>query len=272
MSLWLSGGSAMRGAAMSATDSTASSAAVTSSMEAGRDSCRSLVSFSSAFFCCSCVSACLLAFCAACTALWANALTLLSSADKLVCKVLTLGDNLDSSVTELVAPTPPFLASLMSAVRDFCTSSNAVCCSDRDSWLSLIAVSSALASAVSFDLLMAAFTAASMTSTCSVAFWTRAAAAALPAPLLVVTAFEAWATLPLAAALVVEDEARPAVPPVNGSTKRMPGSGLGASHGIFHPTLGGVVPCELLRAHTCEPPISSPNHQPQKSGPSRASQ
>mmetsp|Transcript_112055 Transcript_112055/g.327734 ORF Transcript_112055/g.327734 Transcript_112055/m.327734 type:complete len:231 (-) Transcript_112055:936-1628(-) len=123
-----SGGSAINGAAMSATDSTESSAAATSSIIAGSVSCSSCVSFSSAFFCASCDSACLFALCMPCWAFWRNPFTLLSSAVRFAWTPLTLGESLDSSVTDPTAAAPPFLASLMSAVRDLCISSSDVCC------------------------------------------------------------------------------------------------------------------------------------------------
>mmetsp|Transcript_70863 Transcript_70863/g.200806 ORF Transcript_70863/g.200806 Transcript_70863/m.200806 type:complete len:313 (+) Transcript_70863:3636-4574(+) len=277
-------GSAMSGSAMAWTESTESSARVTSSITAGSASESSLPSRSSACLFCSCSSACFLAVWALSAAFCTCPLSLVISDVMLACRALAFGISFDSSLTELLTAQPPFLTSLMSCIRDFGSSISMVSCFCKSS-CTWVRVSSAHSPVISsLALVNASVAAASAASTCSVAFWTRAWAAAL------VTGPPAGEIpAPAAAAAAGATGAPPALPgggttwfcifppgstgwALYGSTKRTPSSALAASQGIFHPTRGGVGVCEGLLAHTWEPPSWSPNHHPLKSAPSRWSQ
>mmetsp|Transcript_28313 Transcript_28313/g.81320 ORF Transcript_28313/g.81320 Transcript_28313/m.81320 type:complete len:253 (+) Transcript_28313:440-1198(+) len=114
-----SGGSAMRGAAIMTMASTESSAVETVSFVDGSASFSSLESRSSATLFTSAISACFLALTAPVVAFVNQALIFVISAAMPVCSVRSLGDSLESSVTELMAGAPPFLASVMSWVSVF---------------------------------------------------------------------------------------------------------------------------------------------------------
>mmetsp|Transcript_24053 Transcript_24053/g.74750 ORF Transcript_24053/g.74750 Transcript_24053/m.74750 type:complete len:793 (+) Transcript_24053:3818-6196(+) len=269
------GGSVKVGDASSITPVTADSELDTSSLTTGRVSSNSLEFSSSCFFCASFTSA---AFMAAW--IFENcALTLFSSAVMLPWATRTLGDSLVISVTELTPAAPHFLAWAMSCVMDVWSSMSNFCWFCRVSITSLTVASSGSFANAALTFANASVAPVSAAATESVAFFTRsgrslgsmgaagaAAAAAAPPPpgLGTVTPEPAWTVGLIAVAAA-------AVPP-KGSQKRMPGSALAASHGIFQPMRGGLSPWELARAQTWEPPRWSPNHQPPKSAPSRVSQ
>mmetsp|Transcript_67587 Transcript_67587/g.213871 ORF Transcript_67587/g.213871 Transcript_67587/m.213871 type:complete len:265 (-) Transcript_67587:220-1014(-) len=254
------GGSVSVGAASWTTEDTEFSDASTSSLTAGRDSSRSLVSFSSAFFCCSFASA---AFAAAWIFVsWAR--TLLSSAVTVPWTFRTLGESLVSSATWAAPATPPFLASAMSFVMVVCNSMSVFCCvcSDSVTSFSFSSDGSVPTGRASLALASASFAAVSAASTWPVVRWTRSGSGVVSTGVGVVVLPGFGTVIPVVLA----------PGPVKGSQKRMPGSALGASHGIFQPRRGGLSPWELARAQTWDPPSWSPNHQPPKSAPSRLSQ
>mmetsp|Transcript_94736 Transcript_94736/g.289836 ORF Transcript_94736/g.289836 Transcript_94736/m.289836 type:complete len:448 (-) Transcript_94736:292-1635(-) len=260
-SLDSSGGSSTRGAASAWTDSAASSHCATSSLVAGKMSCSSLPSRSSAAWFAAAVSACFLAFAAPACAFVVRARTFWISMANCVCIVRSFGDSFDNSVTEPVAAWPPRRASAMSSVRDFCASCMAVCCFASSCCAACMA-SWSLSAVRSLLMATTAPTASSRAATFSLAALTRACRAAGVVAATPAEVAPAEAAVPPAAGL----------PAPAGSTKRMPGSALAASHGTFQPDRGGEGPWLGARAHTCEPPTWSPNHQPLKSAPSRWSQ
>mmetsp|Transcript_1647 Transcript_1647/g.5083 ORF Transcript_1647/g.5083 Transcript_1647/m.5083 type:complete len:266 (-) Transcript_1647:317-1114(-) len=256
-----SGGSTNNGAARSTTEETPFSAVATRSFTKGRDSSKSLLSCSSAFFCCSLASA---AFVVA-WILVSWALTLLSSAVTPPWRVLTLGDSLDSSWTELAPAAPPFLASAMSLVMEVCSSMRDFCwvCSNSTASFRVASLGSPVRDSFAFPINSAV--AVSAAATWPVARWTRSDSVA-------VSAAAAGAELPPGFGTVTPFAGVSLLPLPWGSQKRMPGSALAASQGIFQPRRGGLSPWELARAQTWAPPSWSPNHHPPKSGPSRVSQ
>mmetsp|Transcript_92281 Transcript_92281/g.238929 ORF Transcript_92281/g.238929 Transcript_92281/m.238929 type:complete len:268 (-) Transcript_92281:653-1456(-) len=138
-----SGGSATSGAAIMPTASTESSAAETISLAGGKDSSNSL--------------ACSASFFASAAPAWSlvkRLFTRVASAAKPVWRTLNFGDSLESSVTEGVADTPPFLASVMSCVKDFCAAAKAVCCFCKF-WCASLKASSPLAAVSGFEALSA---------------------------------------------------------------------------------------------------------------------
>mmetsp|Transcript_88882 Transcript_88882/g.272244 ORF Transcript_88882/g.272244 Transcript_88882/m.272244 type:complete len:862 (+) Transcript_88882:307-2892(+) len=277
-SLDSSGGSAMSGAARAWTASTDSSDNVTTSCVAGKDSCSSLLSRSSAAFCAASFSAFFFSLTAP-SALLMKFRNLLPSVFSWFWRLRNRGDNLDNSVTEDVADTPPFLASVMSCVSAFCPSCKADCCFSMSCFMRRRASTSVSADADLQDA-TAAFAATSNFSTEAVARFTRACRFALDAapwpdaPLLLGGAedggFErvgGGGGADVRGAAAALDDLAPAL-----STRRSPCSARCESHGTRQPTRGGAMLSDTHRAHTCEPPTWSPNHQPLKSAPSRLSQ
>mmetsp|Transcript_91578 Transcript_91578/g.255867 ORF Transcript_91578/g.255867 Transcript_91578/m.255867 type:complete len:293 (+) Transcript_91578:5002-5880(+) len=259
-----SGGSAMSGAAKDVTASTASTDKATTSCVAGNASSSFLQSVSSCAFVAAAVSAAFFALATVACALDCIALTFWFSSASCCWTFLNRGDNFENSVTMVVAEGPPRRASLMSTVRDFCTSCKTACCFCNcccTSWMALPSLLGLKPSAAA-----TAFCApASKASTCAVAFRTFAARA----PAAGEGGGGGGAELPKLWEALGAGVAEGALP---ASTQRRPGSARGASHGTFQPARGGVGPWEAQRAQTWEPPTWSPNHQPLKSDPSRWSQ
>mmetsp|Transcript_7817 Transcript_7817/g.21204 ORF Transcript_7817/g.21204 Transcript_7817/m.21204 type:complete len:259 (+) Transcript_7817:1648-2424(+) len=249
-----SSSSALNGAARMATVSTASSACATSSTACGSASCSALASRRSATSVRSSASALLLFSSALCWTFPSIPLALVISPPRVVCRFRSFGSSFESSLV-LAGGAPLILASLISWERLFCACATTACCAFSTP------SASAIVSSVESSIISRTFS-----RTC----WDSASTAATRAKI-------SWTLSSLrdglarAAGVGVLGLVAGAAAALTGVTWRM-SLFAGASHGILQPVTGGMSPWAFARDHTWEPPTWSPNHQPQKSAPSRESQ